>query len=210
MAVTSVGHRGCLAEEMSFRLRGLKFGSETIGGLLGWSAPPAMALTELLGIAIGCMLIALGLGSLAAWLLRRRAAERLLLLFGTWCFLYGLRLVAQQPAVHGSMGGSIRTWAYIIALVTYIINVPGALFFEALIGPGWKQSVRRVWQLQAVYAAIAVSTDLITGRPYAAMRPNRPLVLLGLAVLALNVWSYRRRLSRLFTAPATAAGRVRA
>ena len=57
-------------------------------------AQPGMSLTELIGIAIGCMLIALGFGSIAAWLLRRRAAERLLLLFGIWCLLYGLRLVA--------------------------------------------------------------------------------------------------------------------
>ncbi len=151
------------------------------------------------------MLLALGFGSVAAWLLRRRAPERLLLLFGLWCLLYGLRLVAHQAPVQLSVGGSTRTWDYIIAFVTYAINVPGALFFEALLGPGWKQSVRRVWQLDAVYAAVAVSTDFIAGRPRLAMGPNRPLVLAGLAVQALNVWLYRRRLSRLFTSPAVAA-----
>jgi hypothetical protein len=46
-----------------------------------------MSLTELIGIAIGCMLMALGFGAIAAWLLRRRAAERLLLLFGIWCLM---------------------------------------------------------------------------------------------------------------------------
>jgi Stage II sporulation protein E (SpoIIE) len=165
-----------------------------------------MSLTELIGIAIGCMLVALGFGSIAAWLLRRRAAERLLLLFGIWCLLYGLRLVALQTPVHLSIGGSHRTWAYIIAFVTYVINVPGGLFFEALLGPGWKYSIRRVWQLQAVYAAVAISTDLILGRPNAAMGPNRPIVLAGLAVQALNVWFYRRRLNELFTTPMIAAG----
>ncbi|PYR03255.1 MAG: hypothetical protein DMF97_02410 [Acidobacteria bacterium] len=165
-----------------------------------------MSLTELIGIAIGCMLMALGFGSIAAWLLRRRAAERLLLLFGIWCLMYGLRLVALQPPVHGSIGGSHRTWDYIIAFVTYVINVPGGLFFEALLGPGWKYSIRRVWQLQAAYAAVAISADLILGRPYAAMGPNRPIVLAGLAVQALNVWFYRRRLNALFTTPMIATG----
>ena len=81
-----------------------------------------MSLTELIGIAIGCMLMALGFGSIAAWLLRHRAAEPLLLLFGIWCSRYGLRLVALQPPVHGSIGGSHRTWDYIIAFVTYVIK----------------------------------------------------------------------------------------
>src|SRR5918996_742867 len=165
-----------------------------------------MSLTELLGMAIGCMLIALGFASIAAWPLRRRTAERLLLLFGIWCLLYGVRLVAQQPAVQVSIGGPKRTGGDVIAPTTYVIKLPGALFFEALLGPGWKQSIRRVWQLQAGYAAVAISTDLIVGRPYAAMAPNRPVVLAGLAIQAANLWLYRHRLSELFTTPVIAAG----
>ena len=166
---------------------------------------PAMSLTELIGFAIGCMLVALGVASIAGWAIRRRAAERLLLLFGIWCLLYGLRLVPEQAAVRASIGISNRTAAYVIGFITYIINVPGGLFFEALLGPGWKQSIRRFWQLMAVYAAAAISIDLISARPHLAMGPNRPLVLAGLAVQALNVWIYRRRLSRLFTTPVIAA-----
>jgi hypothetical protein len=45
-----------------------------------------MSLTELVAIAIGCMLMALGFASVVAWPLRRRAAERLLLLFGIASF----------------------------------------------------------------------------------------------------------------------------
>jgi phosphoserine phosphatase RsbU/P len=161
-------------------------------------------LTELVGTLIGAILIALGLASTAAGAVRRRAAARLLLLFGIWCVLYGVRLLAQQTAVRDAIGGPLRDWAYAIAFITYGINVPSALFFEALLGLGWKQSIRRVWQLQAVYAATAITTDLIIGRPNAAMSPNGPLVLIGLVVQVVNVWLYRRRLSRLFTTPVIA------
>jgi sigma-B regulation protein RsbU (phosphoserine phosphatase) len=157
--------------------------------------------TELIEIAIGCTLTALGLTSIGAWGLRRRVAERLLLWFGIWCLLYGIRLIAAQPAVQGSIGGSGRTWTYVIGFITYGINVPSVLFFEALIGVGWKQSIRRVWQLQIGYTAAAIVTDLVTGRPYTAMPLNNPLVLAGLTVVAANVWLYRRRLSKLFTTP---------
>ncbi len=157
--------------------------------------------TELIEIAIGCTLTALGLISIGTWGLRRRVSERLLLWFGIWCVLYGIRLIAMQSAVQGSIGGSSRVWAYLIAFITYGINAPSVLFVEALIGEGWKRSIRRVWQVQLGYAAAAIGTDIVTGRPYAAMPFNDPLVLTGLTVMVVNVWLYRRRLSGLFATP---------
>jgi len=167
-----------------------------------------VSILELIGFAIGCTLIVQGLTAIGAWALRRRASERLLLFFGIWCVLYGVRLVAQQRPVHLSIGGTARTWTYLIAFVTYTINVPGALFFEALIGTGWKQSVRRIWQLQAAYAVAAIAFDLASRRPFAAMPLNNPLVIFGLIVNAANVWMYRRRLSSLFTTPIVAGGAI--
>jgi sigma-B regulation protein RsbU (phosphoserine phosphatase) len=157
--------------------------------------------TELIGTAIGWILLALGFASVAVWSQRRRRAERLLLLFGIWCALYGTRLLAAQPVVRGSMGGHVRAWSYAVAFITYGINVPTGLIFEALIGAGWKQSVRRVWQVQAVYAAAAIASGLSLGRPNAAMAVNNPLVVAGLVVLAVNVVLFRERLGRLFTTP---------
>ncbi len=157
-----------------------------------------MPLRELVGGAIGVTLVAVGAVSMGAWALRRRAAERLLLLFGISCLLYGLRLIAEQPAVDLSIGGAGRTWHYLIAFITYTIVVPIGLFFEALVGRGWKQSVRRIWQVQAVYAVLAVVTDLAAGRPAVAMGPNKVLVLAGVGVGTVNVWLYRTRLPGVF------------
>ena len=161
-----------------------------------------MALTELSGFAIGCMLLALGGTSIGAWSIRRRHAERLLLLFGIWCVLYGIRLVALQPVVRDSLGGSSRDWAYVIAFITYGINVPTSLFFEALVGSGWMQSLRRVRQLQVAYAVVAVAATLIMRNPDALMPLNNPLVLTSLAIQAVNVWWFRERLGLLFTTKA--------
>ena len=158
-----------------------------------------MAITELIGIAIGCTLLALGGTSIGAWSIRRRQAERLLLLFGIWCVLYGVRLVALQPVVHISIGGSSRAWAYVIAFITYGINVPTSLFFETLVGSGWMQSLRRLRQLQVVYAVGAIAVSLIMRDPLAAMPLNNPLVLTSLAIQTVSVWWFRARLGRLFT-----------
>ncbi len=165
-----------------------------------------MPLSELIGIAIACMLLALGLASIGARPLSRQAPERLLLVFGVFCLMYGLRLLAEQPIARAAIGGSPRTWGYVVAFATYGINVPCSLFLEALVGPGWRQSVRRLWQLQAIYAAAAVVSDLVTGRPASAMTPNGPLVLASIGIVVVNLWLYRRRLSGTFATPVLAAG----
>ena len=165
-----------------------------------------MSVSELVGAAIGCMLLALGGTSLVAWSLRLRPTDRSLVYFGCWCGLYGVRLVAEQPFVRSTLGGSDQAWLYFIAFITYAINVPSGLFIEALVGPGWKQSIRRAWQLQGTYAIGAMATDLLLGRPRAAMVLNSPIVLVGLAVMLPNLWFLRHRLGRLFKTPAIAIG----
>ena len=79
--------------------------------------------------------------------------------------------------------------------MTYIINVPIVMSVEAVIGPGWKQWIRRLWQVQAVYAVGAIATDVIVQRPRAAMALNSPLVLLGAAIGLANLWKFRHNLS---------------
>jgi sigma-B regulation protein RsbU (phosphoserine phosphatase) len=169
-----------------------------------------MSVTELLGGAIGTTLLGLGGASVIAWSMRRRAPERVLLYFGLWCSLYGARLIAEQSSIVDVIGGSMRTWSYWRVFATYAINVPIGLFLEGLIGPGWKHSVRRVWQVQAVYAAGAIGTDLALGRPAAAMPINSPLVLLTVAIGLANVWIFRDRLSRTFRAPVIGVGGITA
>ena len=166
-----------------------------------------VSITELVGIAIGCTLFALGVTSIGTWAIRRGKAERFPVLFGTWCVLYGIRLVAEQSVVRASIGGAGRGWAYVIAFITYSINVPTGLFFEVLVGPGWLQSVRRMWQVQAVYAVVAIALSLVARNPTAAMPLNNPIVVIGLVIQAANVWWYRDRLG-LFATPIIAAGGV--
>ena len=115
---------------------------------------------------------------------------------------------ASSPSSHSSGRPSAArdSWRYAIAFFTYVINVPAWLFVEALVGPGWRQSIRRVWQVQVVYAIAAIAADLLLGRPRAAMSLNSPIVLAGLAIGLANLWFLRRRLGRLFTTPAIVAG----
>jgi sigma-B regulation protein RsbU (phosphoserine phosphatase) len=165
-----------------------------------------MTLTELLGGAIGSTLLALGAAAIVAWALHRRRDDRVLLFFGLWCSLYGARLIAEQPVIVAAIGGPDRAWAYFRAFITYVINVPIGLFLEALIGRGWQGSVRRVWQVQAAYAVGAIATDLVLGRPRAAMPLNSPMIVVALSLALPNVWMFRDRLSPTFNSPVIGAG----
>jgi sigma-B regulation protein RsbU (phosphoserine phosphatase) len=166
-----------------------------------------MTLNELLGIAIGSTLVALGIASGGAWMVRRRRTERLLLIFGTWCLIYGLRLLAGQPPVRAALGGPRLAHVYLISAVTYGINVVDGLFFEAVIGRGWKQSIRIAWLAQAAYAVAGFSIDLATS-PNRAMGPNNIVVLAGLTVGVVNLWLSRRDLPQVFRSRALLAGVV--
>ncbi|HET7221071.1 MAG TPA: SpoIIE family protein phosphatase, partial [Vicinamibacterales bacterium] len=164
-----------------------------------------MPLTELLGGAIAVVLIGLASAAILAWTVRSRASDRVLLLFGVWCGLYGVRLISEQPVITSALGGSASSWSYLRAFITYLINVPIGLFLEALIGPGWKMSVRRVWQIEAIYAAIAIAGEIVLRTPRAMMGLNSPLVMAGVALGLVNVWMFRDRLQETFTGPAVAA-----
>ena len=154
-----------------------------------------MSVSDLVGGAIGVLLSGLGIACVVASSLRGRRSDRVLLFFGTWCALYGLRLLADTPFVVETLGVPTTSAAYFRAFVTYTINVPIVMSVESVIGPGWKQWIRRMWQLQAVYAVGAIATDVLLQRPRAAMALNSPLVLLGAAIGLANLWKFRHNLS---------------
>ena len=105
-----------------------------------------MSVSDLIGGAIGVLLSGLGIACLVASSLRGRRSDRILLFFGIWCALYGLRLLADTPFVVTTLGVPKRNAEYFRAFVTYTINVPIVMSVEAVIGPGWKQWIRRLWQ----------------------------------------------------------------
>jgi sigma-B regulation protein RsbU (phosphoserine phosphatase) len=165
-----------------------------------------MPLTELVGGSIGILLFGLGGAAVLAWALHRAHREPVLLFFGLWCALYGGRLIVEQPTLVDAFGWAGRTALYVQAIVTYIINVPIGLFLESLIGRGYRNSVRRIWQLLAAYAVAATVTDLLLQQPRAAMPVNSPLVLIAVLVSLANLWMFRHRLGATMKAPAIGVG----
>ena len=101
--------------------------------------------------AVGALLMIIGLASIALSRLRVRGSGAALLWFGAFTLLYGMRLIANSglPLV---LGGSLVTARFAVAFITYVIPVPGWQLARALLGDGWKGSLR--WQV-AAFAAFA-------------------------------------------------------
>src|SRR5439155_23612057 len=85
------------------------------------------------------------------------------------------------------LGGSLLTARYGAAFITYVIPVPGWQLARALLGGGWKGSLR--WQVAAfaAFAPIGIITDLVRRQPQSLGGINNVLVVIGGVVILVNV-----------------------
>ena len=150
---------------------------------------------DLIGALIAAVLIAFGATALGLARLRRRR-DTALIAFGAFSAMYGIRLLADTDAA-AVLQVPDRVRAYVIASFTYAILVPAMMFVEQVVGgPGWKSSIRRLWQAQLLFAVVAVASDLARRTPGGALWLNPPLVLLFAVVSTTHLFMVRRVLRR--------------
>ena len=141
---------------------------------------------ELVHEATGSALMIVGLGCIAISRLRFRGNAAALLWFGLFALLYGLRLITASglPAL---LGFSVTSAHYATACITYVIPLPAWQMARALVGNGWKGSLR--WQVIAfaVLAPIGIVSDFVQHRPESLWAVNSVLVVIGGLNLILNL-----------------------
>jgi sigma-B regulation protein RsbU (phosphoserine phosphatase) len=118
----------------------------------------------------------------------RRGGDRTPLWFALFTGIYGLRLVADSFPAELLLGIPRIPHELVIATLTYLIPAPFLLFTEELIGPGWKNSIRRLWQIALAYAAVVIPLEIVRGTPDAFVTPYRLLVLASLVVVLGHVY----------------------
>jgi sigma-B regulation protein RsbU (phosphoserine phosphatase) len=151
--------------------------------------------SDLQDVAVGAILIVIGIASALVSRVRRSANAAALLWFGVFTALYGLRLVADSsfPLL---LGASTRQTAYAESWITYVINVPGWLMARSLIGDGWRGALRwQVWAF-ALFAPVALLAGIVTGEPHALELVNNVLVLAGGINILANLFRTRERHTR--------------
>ena len=144
----------------------------------------------------GTGLVAAGL-ALALW----RDREKAPLWFALFTFGYGVRLTTDNPLARLLLDLPQGTLVGFDVVVSYLLPIPLYLFLEALIGPGWRHSIRRFWQLHLGFAAVALPVEGWLGKPFAFGVVYQSLIIAGIALsLALLFWpgkTFPRELSGL-------------
>jgi phosphoserine phosphatase RsbU/P len=140
---------------------------------------------------IACVTLLAGVSALL--LARLRSRDHLLLWVGVFSILYAARLFVQNELVRAAFnapGPGYGRWALCI---TYVINIPYALFARELLGRGWKGSIV-LWLWLAVGSAfIAIPTALLGYQGRWTDLANAVLVIGGTVLILLHVLVGRRR-----------------
>jgi phosphoserine phosphatase RsbU/P len=133
---------------------------------------------ELLGALLGAVFVAIGAGAVFLTPLRSAGGIATLRAFGAFSILYGSRLLIRSEVFREAFSISDAAGLASTAAITYWILVPVGMLVESLLGPGRWRSIRRAWQITAVYATGAVLWDAVTATPASAIWLN-PLAVFG-------------------------------
>lgn len=151
-------------------------------GLTGYVRDPLRR--EAPALIVGLLLTVVGMAA-GALGLRHGRGDRLVLSFGAFALLYGLRILAETHLAL-VLGLPMRFSLYLEAWLTYLINVAAWSFFLELFGPGWRGSARLMLRVFVVLAIAGIGTDVALGRPMTLSALNSVLVVLGIVVVAGN------------------------
>lgn len=146
-------------------------------------------------VVLAVLFASVGVAVLILAGLRRRFKDLSLVSFGLCGVLYGVRLFSSSGTTSLLFDVPPILWVYTTAFITYFIPVPFVVFLEQFMGRGWKSSIRRLWQLQALYAAVAIPLSGFRHNPWEAGGWNSSLVILIIVVIFGNLFHMLPRLA---------------
>jgi serine phosphatase RsbU (regulator of sigma subunit) len=108
---------------------------------LGW---------QLAGVAIGFILLSIGLAALALFLFRRKSTDFTLVYFSSFTILYAVRLLFRERIIRSLFPSSTSVLDYLDLFIDCFIVVPLALFLIQIVDPNWQKVLR--WLIAAQIA----------------------------------------------------------
>ncbi len=141
-------------------------------------------------VALGVLFIAIGLAAASVFKVRTRNRDTIVLWFGLFALLFGVRLLALADTVRFATGVPDHVWFYVAAGISYLIPVPALLFLQEVFG-AWRPVLGWLLRFQVLFAGTALVCDQVLGRPESLRSINSALMLV--AFLALIVALFRQR-----------------
>ena len=151
-----------------------------------------MKSTDFLNISGGFIILLAGLIALLSFLYRMKNRELILLNFGLFFTIYGIRWLIEIPAVANATGLPAGMPSF-HSFLTYIIPVPFTAFLLNVLGRGLFSSMFWVFISAIIYAIFAIIYSLFTS--WDALNPSVNTVVLAFWCLVggINVILIRER-----------------
>jgi phosphoserine phosphatase RsbU/P len=146
--------------------------------------------TQLPFFAIACIILLAG--AFAVALARLRSRDRLLLWVGLFSLLYGTRLLIENELVRDAFDATGSGYNPYSLCITYLINIPFALFARELLGLGWKGSMGIWLWLSAAFAVVAIPSAFLPYQLRWMDSINSMLVVSGTVVVLLHILIKRK------------------
>jgi len=151
-------------------------------------------LESLLIAIIGAFLVAISLTTFAVSSLRGWSRDRAAPFFGVVVLLYGVRLLAKSTLVWEATGLPGTWFRSADVWITYAILAPATMFAEVIAAPAYRIIARRLWQIDLIYAALAIGADIAFRRPGSVLWINPIAVIIHFSLAAvLLIGSFRMR-----------------
>jgi sigma-B regulation protein RsbU (phosphoserine phosphatase) len=147
---------------------------------------------ELAGVAVGFILLAIGLASLAVFLFRRRSSDRRLVYFSSFAILYAARLLLWQAIIRASLPLTEGSFNRIDLVIDCFIPVTFTLFLLQIIEPDWKRALRWIIGAQLVFGVTRLTASLLHFGEHAITLGNN-IIVIGACALIGIYYLYERR-----------------
>ena len=145
-------------------------------------------------IALGFVMLTIGLGSVSLAALYWQIGGMSLLSFGLFAFLYGIQSLLTSPPVAALVDLPPAALTYVVSIAYYWLPVPGLMFLEQVLETGTWRLFRRLWQGWCVVAVACIVHDLAVGPGASAfVYQTFFVIVLMVVILARFAWLGRPR-----------------
>ncbi|HKN33908.1 MAG TPA: SpoIIE family protein phosphatase [Terriglobales bacterium] len=138
---------------------------------------------QLTGVAIGVVVLSIGLVGLTLFIfIRRKTDDRSLVFFSLFSLLYGIRLICGQSIVKFLLPGSPSIWKHFDLVLECFIVIPLTLFLIETVQPHWRVLLRWVVDIQVAFGTARLFAGLY-GFSEGAMRIANDVIVVAYCVL---------------------------
>src|ERR1700730_7059729 len=143
---------------------------------------------EFAGVAIGFILLSVGLAAIAVFPFRR-SSDLTLVYFGSASIFYALRVLFGERMIRLVFPIENSVWNHLILLIDCFIAVPFTLFLTQIVEPRWKNTIRWLVAVQLAFGFVRLAFTLLKIGEKAVKVGNNVFIIFFCVLICLWIWT---------------------